>query len=291
MLFQPSEYIFPTSIEDSVTLLDRFGERAAIIAGGVTLYEAAKRGLLSHIDTLLDISKIGLDHIFFESDLFMVQSMVTFSRLSEAPEIRRNCYAALADCLHKFVPLQVKNLATVGGSLCSGLPFLDLPTILVALGAKLRISGPKNVRTLPLNEFYHGMFQTDLRKGEMLAGVDIAAPRERTGSAFVNLKRNAVDIPVLSTVASVTLGRDDTCASISFAMGGVAETVVRVGELERSLLGKKLTQEEVARACRVLDSLDPIESISAGSDYKRELAKVLAEEVLLRAGDRATGVL
>ena len=61
--FNPVSFLWPSSPDEVVKLLLKEKDRARIIAGGTTIYEMANRGLLSDVGTLIDISRLGLNHV------------------------------------------------------------------------------------------------------------------------------------------------------------------------------------------------------------------------------------
>ena len=290
MKFNPKDYVVPSSLDEAISLLNQYGESATIIAGGVTFYEIAKRGLLSDTKIIVDLSKLNLDHVRQDNDGMILGSMVTFAQLirymKQDPKSRT--LNAIYDVLSKFVPYQVRTLATIGGSVCSSVPFLDMPTALTALGATLRTATKDEKREIKIDQFYVGFFQNILKKSEIVTEIFVPWNLKRTGSAFQNLKRTALDIPILNAACKVTLDeRRERFENVAAALGGIQEKIIRLPNIEESLIDRSATAESISKACEFVEELEPIGSAHAGPDYKREMAKLLLNETINKATIRA----
>src|SRR5690606_22150125 len=71
--------------------------------------------------------------------------------------------------------VRVRNVATVGGALAHGDPHMDLPPVLMALGATVTVAGPNGERKLALEEMLTGYYETALEKNELIATVHVPA--------------------------------------------------------------------------------------------------------------------
>jgi CO/xanthine dehydrogenase FAD-binding subunit len=286
VLFQPKQYLFPETIEDAIKLLSE-SEDCLIVSGGVTLHELEKRDLLSNIRTLIDLSRLGLNHIRSTNDSLEIESSVTFSSLVKHESVRQKQMYAIVDCLEKFTPVQIRNLATIGGAICSAVPFLDIPTVFSSLAAKLVLIGPNGERIISIRNFYHDFFQTDLNKNELMIKAVVEKRLGRTGSAFQSFKRTAVDIPIINVSAFVSLKSDNSCEEVSVYIGGV-DKVVREGKnFEDKLAGSVIDDKSIENGLDELNDLVSLESFHAGLAYKRRIMKLITKEVVLRATERA----
>jgi CO/xanthine dehydrogenase FAD-binding subunit len=286
MLFRPEEYVFPQTIEETVKLLSEL-EDCLIVSGGVTLHELEKRDLLSNIKTLIDLKNVGLNHVRLSRTSLEIDSSVTFSSLLEHESVHERQFAALGDSLKKFTPLQVRNLATIGGAICSGIPFLDIPTVLASLDAKLVIVSSKGDREVLVRNFYHDFFQTDLTKNELLIKAVIERKSGRVGSAFLSFKRTAVDIPIINASAFVWLRSDNSCKEVSLYVGGVDNIIQRAKNFEDELVDRAIDTQTVEKVLAKLDDLVALESFNAGLEYKKHILRLIVKEVVLRANQRA----
>lgn len=286
--FRPQQYLAPTSVSELMMILAADGEAARPIAGGTLLHELGKRGMISKVKKLVDLRGLGLDYVKSEEDRFIVGSMTTLTRLLRSGVCDWLGMGALRDLLSRFTPLQIRNMATVGGEVCAAVPFLDLPPVLISLDAALNIQGPKGNRVVPIENFYVDYFLSDISFDEILLEVQIPRFKGKVGSAFMNIKRNAVDLALLNASAKLELdSKGDRCVSARVAVGGINRTVVRATKVEGQLNGVRVDYATAMKAAAALAVAKPISSIHASSDYKKSILPVLLADCILKAYERA----
>ena len=78
--------------------------------------------------------------------------------------------------------MRVRNVATVGGALAHGDPHMDLPPVLMALGATLTVIGPKGERKLAVEDLFAGYYETVLEKNELIAEVHVPSQGSKKGA-------------------------------------------------------------------------------------------------------------
>ncbi len=289
--FRPGEFVSPSTSEEAVSLLKTHGSKTRILAGGTTFYEMAKRGMMPEVQQILDLSKLDLDYVKKEGNAIAVGSMLTLTDLMKSGVVNDRGYEAIVDFLTRFTPVQIRNLATVGGEICSGVPFLDLPAISIALNAMFKIIGSSGTRIVPAGSFFLDYFLVDLKRGEYLAEMSIPGPKEKkSGSSFVNLKRTATDLSLVNVAVKLELNNDNKIEDGSVGLGGMGNIPIKAREIESSLKGKKLEELDLNRVTKSIESLNPTSSVHASPWYKKEVCKVLAKEAIILAGKRATMV-
>src|SRR2546428_704463 len=214
------------------------------------LYELESRGLLSGVTTLIDISKLGLDYVKEDSSGLRIGASTTFTDALRSKQINsRPAFGALVDALSAIRPVQVRNMATLGGAISSGLPGLDLPPASVAVRAKIALAGSRGRRTLDVEDFFLGFLETALKRGEFLKEVRVPRPPAHTGSAFQKLETNSVDWAILSVATSVTLKNDKVSnARIVFGGGVVGAVPMRATEAEEAVVDAAATEDVIGRA-------------------------------------------
>lgn len=289
--FKPKEYAVVATEREASDLLTKAGEKARVIAGGTGIYEVASRGLFSDVELLVDISKLGLSYIRVDEtrQTLSIGACTTMTSILEAfasrniPEVR-----ALLDALRAIQPLQVKNVATVGGAICIALPFFDLPVALMALDSDVVIA--PDDRIVKLNEFIRGYFAVDLRPGEFVREISISlsSESEPVGSSFEKFALTGDDWAMINFASWLKI--DETCNAIAEARlcfgGGVGERPVRTREAELSLIGVKASDEQAVRKAldaNIEEKLETISDLKASSKYRKHLAKVLAGRSIVRS--------
>jgi len=286
----PEDYIKASTSNEVTALLRRHGEKARVIGGGTMLYELESRGLLSGVTTLIDISKLGLDYVKEDSSGLRIGASTTFTDALRSKQINsRPAFGALVDALSAIRPVQVRNMATLGGAISSGLPVLDLPPASVAVRAKIALAGSRGRRTLDVEDFFLGFLETALKRGEFLKEVRVPRPPAHTGSAFQKLETNSVDWAILSVATSVTLKNDKVSnARIVFGGGVVGAVPMRATEAEEAVVDAAATEDVIGRAAEEASrSTEFADDERASADYRRQVARVLVRESLANSVERA----
>ncbi len=290
----PREYVIVQSEAEATELLTKRGEKARIIAGGTGIYEVAHRGLFAEVEVLIDITRLNLNYVNVKERSLRIGSCATMTSIFEAvqlagyPEL-----GALLDALQAIQPLQVKNVATVGGAICTAIPFFDLPVSLIALGAEVLIA--PDSRTVKLVDFIKGHFAVDLQAGEFVKEVNVPLLErsEAVGSAFQKFALTGDDWAIINCGSRVKIKEDGLISEARVCFGGgVGEKPKRADKIERALVGSSAADENSLKTLlddNVEQDLDPISDLRASSKYRTHLAKVLARRSILRSAQLANG--
>src|SRR5690606_16495632 len=99
--------------------------------------------------------------------------------------------------------IRVRNVATVGGALAHGDPHMDLPPVLIALGASVTVAGPKGERSLAVEDLFAGYYETLLRRDELITEA-VVPPTAGKRAAYMKVTtRAAHDWPALGVAVSL----------------------------------------------------------------------------------------
>ena len=298
--FKPKQFLRPTTQKEMSEILLKFGERCKILAGGTGIYELSYRGLLGEVEVLADISALGLSEIALRADSgsLAIGASVTMHDLSKS-NIRSRIVGRLGsiiDALIAIQPLQVKNVATIGGSICTALPFFDLPIALVCLRGMVEIA--PSGRTMAISDFIRGYFNVDLKPGEFVKSVLIPSKTGDgylSGSAFKKFALTGDDWAIVNCGASVDLNKDGDIAKCILAFGGgVGEKPVIASLTARSIEGIGPLEE-----AKLKDSIEsnlpkelvPVTDIRASSEYRMQVVKVICRRSVQEAFHRARSSL
>jgi len=162
--------------------------------------------------------------------------------------------------------------------------------VTLALGAELRAVGRGGPRTIPVDEFFTGMFSSALTSDEVLVEVRVPLPPEQTGGAYEKYADLASGYAVVGVAAMVTLRADDVVDRARVAMTGYASYAGRLTSVEKELTGKVATPELIeAAARRAVEGLEPRDGTGGNAAYKANLVAVYARRALARAAARARG--
>ena len=250
-------YAKPASLAQAFELLAR--PDAKVLAGGQSLIPSLNMRL-SAPELLVDITGIpGLSGISVQGSTVKVGALTTHAQLEKSETIQRHV-PLLAQAVPHVAHAAIRNRGTLGGSLALADPAAEYPAVAVALEALVCIEGKKGKRTVNAKDFFKGLFETDLKPGELLTAVEFPAAKAGDKSVFVELARRHGDYAI------VGLARHNE----RFVYFGV-------GSMPFRLQGISI-QDSIEKAKQILSqTLEPTADLYNSSQTKRHLAGVLLE--------------
>ncbi len=281
------DYAAPETLSGALDALARPGARP--LAGGASLVPMLKLRLLAP-ELLVDLRRVpGLDRIEAAPDgTIRVGAMATHATVAVAQEVRAGA-ASLADAAGQVGDPAVRNQGTLCGSLAHADPVADEPGPVLALAATLVACSAHGERRIPADEFFVDAFSTSLQDGELLVAVELPAPGEGEGSAYVKIGRRGegADYPVAGAAAWVRR-RGDEVAAARVALTGAATKPTLLPAVAQRLIGTAGTDEDVAGSARdAADGLTLLGDVHGSADYKAHLADVVVRRALSSALRRA----
>jgi carbon-monoxide dehydrogenase medium subunit len=283
------DYHAPSTLPDAIALLTRLGPDAKVMTGGQSLLPLLKLRL-GNVSDLVDLGRVpGLEYVREEGGFLKIGGGTRESTI-ERTEIIASKYPILLDTARVIADPIVRNRATVGGNLAHGDPANDHPATMLALGATVVARGPKGERTIPIGEFFKGLFTTALAHDEILTEIRIPVPPARSGGAYVKLERKVGDFATAGAAVQITLGKSGTVEQAGIGLTNAGPTPIKATEAEKYLVGKKPDAAVIAETGRLAaKATSPTADRRGAVDYKREMARVLTVRALKLAVDRAGG--
>lgn len=279
----PFEYVRPATVEDAIAALSAGGYSAKPLAGGQSLIPAMNFRLAQPA-LLVDLG--GLDELrgirVHEDGSLRIGAMTSHSDV-ERSELVAVHSPLLAEVMPWIAHPQIRNRGTLGGSLAHADPAAELPSVMQSLSAVLHVQGRDGERTIPVDEFYFGLFTTALEPDELLTAIEI--PRLPTGSrsAFEEVSRRHGDFALAGVAVVVEPGEEDTIVRARISLLSVGDGPVLAERAMASLEGRALTPDVIREAARVTaEDLDPPDDIHASPKFRRHLAEVLTARALKR---------
>jgi carbon-monoxide dehydrogenase medium subunit len=250
----------PTNIKEATKLIS---SRATFLAGGMTLLPAMKLRLAAYSD-LINIKKIKkLSGIKVSSKSLKIGSTTTHATVASSKEVIKSIpsLALLADGIGDP---QVRNRGTIGGSIANNDPAADYPSACIALNATIHT----NKRKISADKFFVGMFETDLKKGELIESVEFEIPEKSAYSKFPNPASRYAIVGVY--VAKLK-------KEVRVAITGVESFVFRCKKLEEAL-----TSDFSSSA---IDNINILSEgfnadIHASAEYRAHIIKVMAKKAV-----------
>ena len=192
-------YAKPRSLAETFDLLERHGDGARILAGGQSLIPSLNMRLSSP-EILIDITGLPLSDISRTDGSLRIGALVTHAAIEESEEIKRNV-PMLAEAVPHIAHAAIRNRGTIGGSLALADPAAEYPACALALNATIVATSRKGERKIKADDFFKGLYETDLRAGEVLTAVEIPVRKEGERSAFLELARRQGDYAIVGLAA------------------------------------------------------------------------------------------
>jgi aerobic carbon-monoxide dehydrogenase medium subunit len=289
MIPAPFEYHAPATLAAAVSLLHDLGGDAKILSGGQSLLPLLKLRM-STVGHVVDIGRIpGLEYIE-QADGVLRLGGRTRESLIERSEVIASRLPIVHDTARVIADPIVRNRATIGGNLAHADPANDHPATMLALGAQVVATGPKGQRTIPVERFFTGIFQTALEPDEVLTEIRIPMPGARSGGADMKLERKVGDYATAAAAVQLTLDARGAIASAGVGLTAAGPVPVKAVDAERFLLGRIPDTATMAEAARLAaQAASPSPDRRGSIEYKREMARVLTARALTKAVERAGG--
>lgn len=279
------ELVEPTSLQEALALLNSDDRSVRPIAGGTALMLMMKTRLFQP-KRLVSLRRINGDVRGIrpnDSGGLRIGAMTSLAELEYAPELAKK-YPVIGRALPALSNIRVRNVATLGGHLAHGDPHMDLPPILLTLGAKVATISPRGQQSIEISNLFTGYYQTSLGKGELITSVDI--PGLPAGARCWYEKftaRSADDWPTVGAAVCYSVD-SNIITEARIAVSAATDRPLRIPAAEKLLLNASPTPEVFAKAAAAAaDSVEPIADLHGSASYKREMVRVHVRRALERA--------
>ncbi len=285
------EYHSPASVGEALDLMAKFGDKARYVAGGTDLLIAMKKreAVSEHLVSLNGVA--ALKGITQDHAGVRIGALTTLAEI-ERSEIIRKQFLPLRDAVDVMASIQVRNLATIGGNLCSAIPSADTAPPLIALNASVTLVGPEGERIVPVEEFFIGPKQSVRKTQEILTEVAIPKPDPASSGCYLKLmRRHSMDLALVGVAACMKIDSDTRlCKEARVGLGAVASTPIRAPEVEALLVNKAIDETVVTEAARIAGmQCRPISDLRASLEYRCGMVEVLTARAIMEAARRITG--
>ena len=281
MLLKSVEYVRPDSVAEAIDIL-RSNVGAAPLAGGQSLTNVLKQRVAS-VDLLVDISALAELRSITRTAEGMIEigSCVTYDEIDHSREVRAG-HDIVARVASHIEDQQIRNRGTIGGNCCLSDPTNNLPPLLVALDATMNVRSAGGARQVAAEDFFKGYFLTALDPGELLTSVTIPPLLSGVGAGYVSVAVAANSKAIVR--AAVRVEVKGVIVEARVVLARVASVPIRHQRMEDALRGASPTAESVRAAATAIGSeVDPIADSHGTSQYRREMARVVARRAVLEA--------
>ena len=268
------EYQRASSIDDALGALA--GGDAKVIAGGMSILPLMKLRLaqparlvdIGHLSELKGSKATG-------DGGWEVGALTTYAEALEATKLDFT-----RDCINGIGDVQVRNRGTVGGAISHADPASDLPALLLALDYSAVLRSSRGERTVPLDGFFKGAFETDIAPDEILVKLVRGPLADGAKGSYQKMQHPASGYSVVG-VCAVIASSGGSISHARVAITGVGEVAYRAKAVEDALQGSDGSADAVASAAaHAADGQTVNGDIYADRDYRSKMAVVYTRRAI-----------
>jgi aerobic carbon-monoxide dehydrogenase medium subunit len=279
----PFELAEPTTVADALRLLDPDDGTVRPLGGGTALMLMMKAGVFRPT-RLVSLRRIaGLSRIGAMPDGGLVIGALTpLSAVERSDEVAHRA-GVVVRTMRRLSNVRVRNVATIGGCLAHGDPHMDLPPVLMALGAGIVVVGRDGERTLKVEDLFSGYYETVLKRDEIITQLHIPSQGARRAAYLKCTTGSADDWPALGVAVSFEAD-GKTIRAPRVVVSAATEKAIRLNGAEAVLSDAALDDALLGRAGdAAADEAETISDVRGSAPYKRELLRVYVSRAVRQA--------
>lgn len=271
------QYLKPGTIAEAIDLRKDVGPKALYIAGGTTVVPFASKG----VDVLIDITGLGLDGISDHGDVISFGGTTRLAELLD-PEFRADLPAVYRAASVVGSP-QLRNMATLGGTLAGVFLPSDIGIALLAMGASIHLRGDEE-RIVSIDDL---LTQGWLSGYDLITEVRIEKRRKDKGAGFSKFGRSKVDISLVNAAATIEMS-GGMIGSIRIAVGQTGSKPVLLNGQGLGAGGQEMTRDLVRElAEKAAGLVKPKADSRASAGYRKSLIGTMVARALTEAAREA----
>jgi len=172
ILTQEFEYLAPKTLNEALSLLEKYKDKSArILAGGTDLLVKMKTIDLK-TNYLINIKNIPELNFIDTSDGLKIGAAVSLSHIERIGKVKER-YPALYEGIKSMAAIAVRNMGTITGNICNASPAADTVPSLIAYGAEVKLVSKRGERTVSVEDFIAGVGKTVIGADELITQVNI----------------------------------------------------------------------------------------------------------------------
>ncbi len=275
----------PATLSEAVALLDPEDASVRAVAGGTALLLMMKERLFqpTRLVSLRRLNGALRGVRASERGGLRLGAMTPLAELEHSPELAR-AFPVMSRALRTLSNVRIRNVATIGGHLAHGDPHMDLPPILLTLGARVRAVSRRGERWIDIGDLFVGYYQTALALDELITEVEVTPQPEGVCAWYEKYTTlSADDWPAVGVAVWYRL-ESGLIAEARVAVSAATERPVRLAGAETVLTNAHATTGVFAKAAdAAADEVRPLADLRGSAAYKREMVRVHVRRALEHA--------
>ena len=280
----PFDLMEPASLKEAIALIDLDDPDVRPIAGGTALMLMMKAGIFRP-RRLVSLRKLrdGFTRIAATpGGELKIGAMMPLSTIEHSPEVLRLA-PVISRTMRRLSNVRVRNVATVGGALAHADPHMDLPPVLIALGASVSVAGSSGERSMAVEALLTGYYETALAKDELITEVRIPA-QGATRAVYFKVTAGSVDDWPALGVAVAVIAEGESMKSARIVVSAATTKATRLIAAENALIGNAADEATLKKFSDIAaDEADILADVRGSASYKRELLRVYAARAVRAA--------
>jgi carbon-monoxide dehydrogenase medium subunit len=285
----PFEMVEPGSVKEAIALIDPDDPDVRVIAGGTALMLLMKAGVFQprRLVSMGKFSESLSGIAAAPSGELRIGAMTALSAVEHSPQVLRHA-PVIGRTMGRLSNVRVRNVATIGGALAHADPHMDLPPVLIALGASVSVVGTRGERTILVEDLLTGYYETALARNELIVDVRVPAQAAARAAYCKVTTGSADDWPALGVAVALAV-EDSTVKSARLVVSAATPKATRLVAAEQALVGSTADDAVLkAVADAAAGEVDILADVRGSASYKRELLRVYVVRAI-RAVMQANG--
>ncbi|MEM3402158.1 MAG: xanthine dehydrogenase family protein subunit M, partial [Candidatus Hadarchaeales archaeon] len=255
------DYHRPSTVEEAVGLLEMYGEKAKVFAGGTDLFVLMRDRILrpKHVIDLKGVEELG-EISYSERAGLRIGATATLAQLLKS-EIVREKFHVLWDAARVLADPILRQRATLVGNICNASPAADTAPALLVLNAEVEVAGKAGVRRVPIRQFFVGVKRTIVGPNELVTAVIIPEPPKESVGRYLKWGRTrGEDLAVVGVALLVADGGRD----VRIALSSVYKTPILIEEVGKIFREEGSVEEKIKKTVETVRAkISPISDVRA----------------------------
>jgi len=285
----PFEYFAPTSVDEALAHLTKYGYDAKPLAGGQSLIPMMNFRL-AQPSVLVDLNNIPeLAYIHPGESGGVSLGAMTRHKTVGSDSLIVDRFPLIHEAIKNIGTPQIRTRGTFGGSLSHADPSAELVTISVVLNGQFRLLSQQGERWVQADKFFTGSFSSILEPNELLVEIKLPVQPKHSGWSLQEVARRHNDFALMGVAVTVELNGDGSCKQARMIFMSAGDRPMESIKAMEILKGQKPSLElfQAVSDKASISDIDPGGDIHATKEFRVHLAKVLSRRALQEAFNRA----